>query len=85
MASYWAREQLRGGEVVAFKELWENGVTIDDIRRVIPRLKKVGERGIRLRARKAGLDFWRDGETPPDSSEVNEKLMRELLKQPRKV
>jgi hypothetical protein len=43
------------------------------------------DRGVRIRAKLLGMDYWRDGEAPPDKSEVNEKLMRELLKQPRKV
>ena len=70
---------MRPREVEAFRKLWEAGVLLDDIRRVIPILKKTTDRGIRMRAARQGMEFWRESETPPDHAQVDDNLMRKLL------
>ena len=72
-------------ELDTFKKLWVAGVSPEDIARVLPRIANRPIGAWRKLASRHGLPFYREGEGPPDKSEVNEELVRQLLRKPDRV
>lgn len=69
----------------AFVDLWKHGVPCDKIREVLPRMASFDDKRLRARAATYGLPFYREGEAGTNIGVVNEDLLRELLKKPRRV